>query len=318
MKTILLHTVLGFAVFALSFLSIPQNGYAAGIATEVSTSTVRTGERFSVDVLFDAEGESINAIEGRISFPKSSVKFIEVYGQDSVINLWILSPRLDGEGSIVWSGIIPGGFEGVLSPYYEGARSGKLFSLVFEALQPSEPAFSVSNIRALKDDGIGTAAYVHSSGSSLSISGFIAPDNGTSASELKDEIPPSVFTPHIAQDASLFDGAWFLAFTAQDKETGVAGYAVYETKFKRDAVPENKWQNAESPYLLTDQSRKSYIHIRAKDRAGNERIVVLPPSHVYKWYESAVYWGILIVLIAAALYAAKKYVPSSRTSHTDK
>jgi len=317
MKTIFIHAMLGIAVVGLSVLSAPQSVRAAGISAEVSTSTVRAGERFSVDVLFDAEGESINAIEGRLSFPKSSVKFIEVYGQDSVINLWILSPRLDGEGSIVWSGIIPGGFEGVLSPYYEGAKPGKLFSLVFEATKPSETMFSVSNIRALKGDGAGTAAYAHSSGSAISIRNAIAPDNGSIASELNDEIPPSIFTPQVAQDPSLFNGAWFLAFKAQDKETGVSGYAVYETKFKRDTVPESKWENAESPYRLTDQSRRSYIHIRAKDRAGNERIVILPPSHVYKWYESAVYWGILIVLIAAALYAAKKYASSFRSPHTD-
>jgi len=40
-------------------------------------------------------------------------------------------------GEISFSGVIPGGFSGVLSPYYKGYKPGKVFSLIFLASNPT-------------------------------------------------------------------------------------------------------------------------------------------------------------------------------------
>lgn len=64
---------------------------------------------------------------------------------------------------------------------------------------------------------------------------------------------------------------------------------------------EENWQKGESPYLLTDQSLKSIIKVRAVDKAGNERIETISPVQVVPVSRI---WKILLILISilAALF----------------
>ena len=68
-----------------------------------------------------------------------------------------------------------------------------------------------------------------------------------------------------------------------------------------------EWIRAESPYVLKDQKLKSYVYIKAIDKAGNERIEVIPQKYPFQWYESWLWWGIIIVGFAIA-YALKKFL----------
>lgn len=294
------------AIIGLIFVSfgVSLSARAAGFSLVASTSTVQENERFSVSVFLDAEGESVNAAEGRVSFPQASLDFISAYESDSVINLWLQSPHQDGEGTVVWSGIIPGGFKGILSPYYQGFRPGKIFSLIFKAKKTGNVALSISNVKALLNDGNGTTAYVHSSGANLTISPSVQSGGQTSPSQIfKDKIPPIQFIPQIARDESIFGGSWFIVFVTQDKETGVEHYEVLESR--KQKIENGRWETAESPYPLKDQSLKSWIYVKATDHAGNSYIAEVPPENPLKWYKMGNVWGIIILGIIFLFIAIK-------------
>ncbi|OGH83817.1 MAG: hypothetical protein A2261_03705 [Candidatus Magasanikbacteria bacterium RIFOXYA2_FULL_44_8] len=132
---------------------------------------------------------------------------------------------------------------------------------------------------------------------------------------------PESFKPEIAQDPNIFGGKWFLAFATQDKGSGIDHYEIREDLgfriknlggiIKKFLIPKsyllNSWQEVESPYVLKDQKLKSWVYIKAIDKAGNERIEVIPQKYPFQWYESWLWWGIIIVGFAIA-YALKKFL----------
>ena len=74
-----------------------------------------------------------------------------------------------------------------------------------------------------------------------------------------------------------------MAFSAQDKELGIDYYEVWENNKKYDIndignIEEAEWAKTENPHLLKDQNLESYIYVKAVDKAGNERIEVIPPN----------------------------------------
>jgi len=65
----------------------------------------------------------------------------------------------------------------------------------------------------------------------------------------------------------------------------------------------------ESPYLLKDQKLKSFIYVKAVDKAGNERIATLAPRYPLKWYEKWENW-IIIIIVTFILYLLWKVIKS--------
>jgi len=115
--------------------------------------------------------------------------------------------------------------------------------------------------------------------------------------------------PEVSRDPNIFDGKWFLVFATQDKGSGIDHYEVLERRelkiqklgFSKEKSLHSKfyilnpWRVAESPYLLKDQELKSYIYVKAIDKAGNERVATLSPRNLLKWYEIWWLWGIIII-----------------------
>ena len=109
----------------------------------------------------------------------------------------------------------------------------------------------------------------------------------------EDRDLPEEFAPQIAADPAIFEGKWFLVFSTQDKGSGVDHYEIQETR--QAEMKNKKWVIGESPYLLKDQGLKSYIYVKAIDKSGNERIVMLPPQKPLSWYENYKNWLIIIL-----------------------
>ncbi len=92
-----------------------------------------------------------------------------------------------------------------------------------------------------------------------------------------DTTPPQVFNPKIGQSPTEFGGKYFLSFSTVDVTSGVAHYQVSEGG--QDFI------TAASPYILTQQSRRSPVLVRAVDRAGNatEATVAAMPAALFNW-----------------------------------
>jgi hypothetical protein len=257
-------------------------------------------QEFQADIMLDTEGQSINAIEGKIMFSRNLLELKEIRDGDSIVNLWVERPSLKEDGLIMFSGIIPGGFERMLSPYYEGSQPGKIFSLIFISKGEGEGTVNLENGKVLLHDGKGTEAKTSVQNLFVAIREDIRGDSWVSP---RDTEPPEDFKPEIASDPNIFDGKYFLVFAAQDKGSGIDHYEVLEARNKRQGM----WKVAESSYVLKDQKLRSFIYVKAIDKAGNERIAVVEPKYPIKWYEQPLIWVIIVIIGIIAYLIWRKF-----------
>lgn len=271
----------------------PISVLAASFSFNAPTN-VRVGDQFEAVVEMDTENERINAVQGTIEVP-GNLEVKEIRDGNTIINFWIEKPSvIVAESSVKFAGAIPGGYLG----------KGKLFSVVFEAKSGGEAVFNIEDSLALLNDGQGTPAKLSIKILKLSVGELVPGEASKIVVVVEDELPPSEFKPEIGQDQNIFDGKYFLVFAAQDKESGVDFYQVSEERgFWRWLIgPNQKTLNkANSPYLLQDQELRSWIFVRAVDRVGNERIVLLRPRGISLGEQVLTIFGYAIVILVLIL-----------------
>ena len=297
-----------FLLFITYSLLYAVPALAAKLELVSSISEIGVGQEFQVDLILDAEGEDINAAQGKIIFSENLLELKNSNDGNSVITFWIQKPvYVEGKG-IEFSGVIPGGFSGVLGPYYKGGKPGKILSLVLKTKNEGNGSVEIKDAKVLLNDGKGTEADAKISGLQFQVSNLI-PSTKYQILDSKDTDPPELFTREVSRDPNVFEGKWFLVFAAQDKVSGIDRYGEQET-WSREP-DRNKWQTVESPFVLKDQSRTSYIFVKAIDRAGNERIVVVTQKFA-PWYKKPIVDMILtlvafVVLILMARWLWRLY-----------
>jgi len=264
---------ISLVAYFLFLVAVPV--FAAEIFYNTETREIRVGSEFQVSVFLNTEKENINAIEGTVRFPADLLEFKKLNDGNSIINFWVERPRIrDKEhGEIVFSGITPGGFLG---------ERWLMFNIDFFAKKEGTGNIETRDIKALFNDGQGTAAEVFSSPLEIVVTSQAVP---VSPKKIEDEKLPESFKPEIARDPMLFEGKWFLVFVTQDKGSGIDHYEVKETR-QRILTMFSKWILAESPYVLHDQELRSYVSVKAVDRAGNIRIITMRPQNPLRWHES--------------------------------
>lgn len=247
-------------------------------------------QEIEVIVGLDTENQMINTVELSLGFSPDDFLIKNVSNGNSIISFWVEEPKFSNEkGEIDFAGIIPGGYFG---------RGGDLIKIGLVAKKIGTAIFNIKNAKVLLNDGQGTETKVAISDLKLNVVEASSPAGETSV-KMKDIEPPESFTPQIVQDSNIFGGKYSLVFATQDKKSGIDHYEVQEKRaFEIFGLKfgKTKWTIAVSPYLLIDQNLKSYIYVKAVDRAGNERIAVLPPQKL-AWYENYSLWVIIILLI---------------------
>ena len=235
---------------------------AAGLDFAINREEIAPGDSFEIEIRLDTAGASVNAIEGKLVFPFETTILKDLSDGNSIINLWMARPRLISEGQIAFSGVIPGGYIG----------KGKLFSIFLtpkKALAPGDEIsgrVQMAELQAFLNDGVPTKAEIVFSPFEFRLKGIAE----WSAVSEKDTIPPVPFELAIARDPQIFSGKYFLAFAAQDKDSGIDHYEIKEG--------DNVRVRGESPYLLKNQSLDEIISVRAIDRAGNARSAEFLPK----------------------------------------
>lgn len=174
------------------------------------------GRQFLVDLVLDAENEPINAIEGKIVFPENLLELKEIRDGNSIMNFWIEYPRFDS-GEILFSGIIPGGYDGV---------KGFIFSIVFQVKTEGRGAVEIRDAKVLLNDGKGTSTPLKISNFNFLISNQTSISQ-TPISKIGDTEAPEPFTPEVASDPEIFDGKyfWFFQHRTKVQESAITRYA---------------------------------------------------------------------------------------------
>ncbi len=279
------HKHIPIILCALLFL-LPATVSAATISFQAVPAHIGVGDVVRVNILLDSTIPT-NAFSGTVSFPGVLLEPIAISDGNSIVNLWVTHPAVPVTGAeIPFAGITPGGFSG---------NTGLLFSVLFRTKASGVANISVGNIEVLRNDGAGSREPVTIKQLVLSIG---AKSSGGYV-ESVDTTPPESFTAQLGTDPQLFDGKSYLAFVAVDKGSGVDHYAVAESRlpsFLLSLFPLT-WHTATSPHMLADQNLTSSVYIKAVDRAGNERLSIYPPQHLFTAYEKVVLIVILIGVV---------------------
>ena len=269
------------AVFFCMFVATPT--FAAQISFSAPTMQVSAGQQFRVAMYLDTGGENVNAISATIHFPNKLLQMKEILDANSVIPLWIEQPHIVPNG-VSFAGIIPGGYNG---------GNGLVLTLVFQALSTGNGSVSAASVQALRNDGQGSEIQVSTDPLALIVTP--ASEQPLNTQPVRDINPPEPFTPQVAKDPALFNDQWFVSFATTDKETGVARYQIKEVASPLFAAF-TPWEDAQSPYLLKDQTLGSYIYVRAIDQAGNSRTERVDPQRPLSWYENPEMLILLLLL----------------------
>jgi len=296
------NSIILFLTIAISSLFFINGVYAAEFYLESSKFEYAPNETFSVDIRLNLVLlEDINALEVYLSFDREALEVVDFSTANSILT-FIKNPAIDQQkGLINFSGIIPGGYTGRLVG--DPGKSNLLGKAIFQVKKQKEGKSLISfldNSQAFLNDGQGTKTTLTFVPLEIQIKqeeAVFNPLNDWERIKDDDKIPPEEFTPEIVQ----MENQYFLIFNTQDKQSGIDNYAVYESVRKRTKIDLLNWQVTENFYLLKDQSLKSYIYVRAVDKAGNERIVTLNPQVQIKWYKNYFIWGIILLILLSCL-----------------
>jgi len=280
-----------FSIFYFLLSATPVLG--AEIFFGVQSQKIGLGKLFEVGVLINTENEPVNTIAGKINFSSEFLELKEIREGNSIINFWIEKPKLEA-GNVVFSGITPGGYLG---------RAGYLFSLIFKTKKTGETVITTTEEEVFLNDGRGTKASIKQAPIFLQIEESVPAEEFSLPA---DSEPPEPFELTIGQDSEILGGKYFLVFATQDKSSGIDHYEIQENRTEK--IENRRWVRAESPYVLRDQGLKSYIYVKAIDRAGNERISELKPTKPLVWYEKYLIWCIIIlgIVIGYILWRIKR------------
>lgn len=281
------------AVFLLSFLIFSYSAHAASVYFSSNLPTVSVGDVFIVEAKISSFAERVNVADGGFIFDADKLEIKELSTGGSAFALWAQEPKFSNlTGEVNFVGGAPEGFQ---------ADAGGIIKTVFIARKAGEARLSFGDgFLLFLSDGKGTS--IRPERASLTIPILqkqvgIAPKDEWQTFLGKDTTPPELFDALIAKEPTLFDNRYFVTFFTTDKDSGIARYEVKEGE--RDFI------GATSPYVLQDQSLVGGIQVRAVDKAGNKRIVVVTaapslPSASYPRGKYVIF--ALVALLALTLF----------------
>lgn len=138
-----------FFIAAVLAVLVPAVGRAAGGAVLLSPTNrwVAPAETFTVDVFVESTTR-VNAVEGTITYPKTTLQATTISTDGSIITLWAEQPAINADqGTVRFAGGITGGFSG----------KGKIMSVQFRALQAGRARVTIEDSSVLAHDGLGTS-----------------------------------------------------------------------------------------------------------------------------------------------------------------
>jgi hypothetical protein len=287
-----------------AFLLAPHFAYAAKLQL-VQRSEVTSGALL-FDVMIDTGGESINALAGDISLPSELLSVDSISTVGSVTPLWLTQPKvsnqkeLDTRTRVAFEAVFPGGFTGVRSPYYDGTRAGKLFSVRLRPESEGEAVLLLENIDIRLNDGQATQVPQDPVVASISIPAVSTLPPLQHSSTVEHEISSDAIQTFITKDDG-DTGNWVLMIHDETNSTTVKQYSVVES---RTSNPQDihfyEWKKITFPYKLEYQSRSYFIHIKAEYEDGSYSYTTLEP--VQKNNDTSGISRILILIASALLF----------------
>lgn len=253
--------LLGSAIaFGFGVLFAPTVvAYAATLSITPDTAVHSAGATFTVRVLVNTQGETINAADGTISFNPNELTVVSVSESGSIFNLWAEEPSVSG-GQITFSGGAPSGYSG---------SSGTLFTITMRATGSGTARLSWQGGSVLAADGRGSNVLSNMHGASYTVNAerseptperveYVAPANTPSAPAIESATHPDPDGWYQATDATL---SWSVP----------TGVTEVRTAVNRDpnAVPSTVADGTISSLSAADLPEGvSYAHVQFRNADG--------------------------------------------------
>jgi hypothetical protein len=178
---------------------------AASLAVSPSTGVYTSGSMFTVNVVVNTGGKSVNASEGSLTFNPNELSVVSVNRNNSIFNLWVTEPAFSNSaGTINFSGGVPSGYSG---------QTGTVMTVTFRAAGAGTARASFKNGSVLANDGRGTNILTSMNSGTFTIQAVsVAPEP-----ELIEYIAPAntPATPKISSDTHADPGTWYAVNEAE-------------------------------------------------------------------------------------------------------
>lgn len=241
-----------YALLAGSMLTLSAAPFAsaAGLSFVSVPEFPAVGESFMVHVEFEAGSETYNVLDGVVKVPDDlTIERVSTGG--SAITLWAALPNfVPSLGQIEFTGGVP---EGVGPNQHI-----RLFTLHARARAPGGYVLTSRGSSAYVSDGSGTRREIPAATARVTVG---APGAAPSA-QVRDRRGPEFVVAEVGQEPSLFNGQYYVTFSATDDISGVVAYEVKEGRFA-SYVPTERY------YVIKDQSLETPVWVRATDASGN-------------------------------------------------
>ncbi len=201
---------LAAAVFLLGclFCCLPQKAAAAEFYFSRQPDEVRVGDTFAVDLKISSPEESVNVLEGYLTFDKEKLTLEEISAGGSLFEFWLKQQIFsDKEGDISFIGGVAGGFLGKEAVILKIIFNAKKEGTVFLHLKDNSVLFL--------NDGRGTPVNFISRPIFLNIaasSEAVLPRDEWRALLNEDRVPPEPFEVTRGKDRTIFDNRYFISF----------------------------------------------------------------------------------------------------------
>jgi hypothetical protein len=152
----------------------------------LAPAVINNDKSFDVTVALDTGGVNINSIDMTVSYPQDILAFKGYKEEGSIKKIW-LKPPTESLGAVNFSGIIPGGVEGVYNPDKNGLQPIPIIILIFSPKDYGSGEFTITHSDILQNDGKGTPLVHSINNSSIVVSQTAISKNEESKSEKNAE-----------------------------------------------------------------------------------------------------------------------------------
>lgn len=218
--------------------------HAATLSLSPGTGVYQANGTFSVNVVVNTQGTSINAADGTLSFNPNELSVVAVNRSSSIFNLWVAEPSFsNGAGTISFSGGSPAGYTG---------SAGNVMTVTFRAVGSGPVRVKFSNGSVLANDGRGSNVLTSMNGGNYTIQAasvapepeiieYVAPANTPSAPNVRSSThgdPSSWYTNKTAELSWTVPSEVTSVRTLLDTSPTTIPTKVYETPISSITLPD--------------------------------------------------------------------------------
>lgn len=254
------YIVGGIMVMVLGLL--PFGAWASTLSLSPATGVYTTGSTFTVRIVLNTKGATINAADGTLSFSPNELSVVSLSKASSIFSLWTAEPSFSNSaGTISFSGGVPSGYSG---------SAGTVMSVTFRTLTAGTPRVTMSGGSVLAADGRGTNVLTAMASGAYTVSAVTS----TPEPEAIVEYVPPANTPAAPKVTSATHGdpaAWSRSTTAELAWTLPAGVTAVRTLLDESpvSVPSKVYDDPIDSLTLTDLDEGvSYFHIQFQNADG--------------------------------------------------